>query len=172
MSLTADLLFGATLLPHFVYHRLVTGKYGACAPEKLGYGPARQGAAPCVWLHAVSVGETLAARPLGAREPALGEALDQAAVIRRSSDASVPVVHLGKYYYLPLRVYYLPERRHLLVASEADGMDYRGMPPYPGVIDDKDLPGLGPCVVVDQGRTLSLERVTFATGAQLAELRR
>lgn len=94
------------------------------------------------------------------------------AVIRRSSDASVPVVHLGKYYYLPLRVYYLPERRHLLVASEADGMDYRGMPPYPGVIDDKDLPGLGPCVVVDQGRTLSLERVTFATGAQLAELRR
>jgi len=64
MSLTADLLFGATLLPHFVYHRLVTGKYGACAPEKLGYGPARQGAAPCVWLHAVSVGETLAARPL------------------------------------------------------------------------------------------------------------
>lgn len=95
-----------------------------------------------------------------------------AAVIRRSSDASVPVVHLGKYYYLPLRVYYLPERRHLLVASEAGGMDYRGMPPYPGVIDDKDLPGLGPCVVVDQARTLSLERVAFATGAQLAELRR
>lgn len=95
-----------------------------------------------------------------------------AAVIRRSSDASVPVVHLGKYYYLPLRVYYLPERRHFLVASEAAGMDYRGMPPYPGVIDDEDLPGLGPCVVVDQGRTLSLERVTFATGAQLAELRR
>ena len=95
-----------------------------------------------------------------------------AAVIRRSSDASVPVVHLGKYYYLPLRVYYLPERRHLLVASEADGMDYRGMPPYPGVIEDADLPSLGPCVVVDQGRTLSLERVTMATGARLAELRR
>ncbi|MDP3543324.1 MAG: glycosyltransferase family 39 protein [Elusimicrobiota bacterium] len=95
-----------------------------------------------------------------------------AAVIRRSSDASVPVVHLGKYYYLPMRVYYLPERRHLLVAAQADGMDYRGMPPYPGVIEDKDLPALGPCVVVDQGRTLSLERVTFATGAQLAELRR
>lgn len=95
-----------------------------------------------------------------------------AAVIRRSSDAGVPVVHLGKYYYLPLRVYYLPERRHLLVAAEAGGMDYRGMPPYPGVIDDKDLPALGPCVVVDQGRTLSLERVTLATGARLAELRR
>jgi uncharacterized membrane protein len=95
-----------------------------------------------------------------------------AAVIRRSSDASVPVVHLGKYYYLPLRVYYLPERRHLLVAGEAVGMDFRGMPPYPGVIEDKDLAALGPCVVVDQGRTLSLERVSLATGAQLAALRR
>ena len=95
-----------------------------------------------------------------------------AAVIRRSSDAGVPVVHLGKYYYLPLRVYYLPERRHLLVASEAEGMDYRGMPPYSGVIEDKDLPGLGPCIVVDQSRALSLERVSLATGAQLAGLLR
>jgi uncharacterized membrane protein len=95
-----------------------------------------------------------------------------AAAIRRSSDASVPVVHLGKYYYLPLRVYYLPERRHLLVASEAVGMDYRGMPPYPGVVEDKDLPGLGPCVVVDESRTLSLERVSLGTGAQLAAMRR
>lgn len=95
-----------------------------------------------------------------------------AAAIRRSSAAGVPVVHLGKYYYLPLRVYYLPERRHLLVASEAAGMDYRGMPPYPGVVEDEDLPSLGACVVVDQGRTLSLERVSLATGAQLAELRR
>jgi hypothetical protein len=95
-----------------------------------------------------------------------------AAVIRRSSDAGVPVVHLGRYYYLPLRVYYLPERRHLLRASAAIGMDYRGMPPYPGVIEDKDLPGLGPCVVVDESRTLSLERVSLATGAQLAELLR
>lgn len=94
------------------------------------------------------------------------------AAIRRSSDASVPVVHLGKYYYLPLRVYYLPERRHLLVARQAVGMDYRGMPPYPGVVEDADLPALGPCVVVDESRTLSLDRVTLATGAQLAALLR
>lgn len=95
-----------------------------------------------------------------------------AAMIRRSSGASVPVVHLGKYYYLPLRVYYLPERRNLLVASQADGMDYRGMPPYPGVVEDADLPALGPCVIVDESRTLSPNRVTLATGAQLAALRR
>lgn len=95
-----------------------------------------------------------------------------AAHIRRSSDSSVPVVYLGTYYYLPMRVYYMPERKHYLVASVAAGMDYRGMPPYPGVIEDKDLPGLGPCVVIDEGRQLSLERVSFRTGAQLAALRR
>lgn len=95
-----------------------------------------------------------------------------AAVVRRSSDAGVPVVHLGRYYYLPLRVYYLPERRHLLRASAAIGMDYRGMPPYPGVIEDKDLAALGPCVVIDESRVLSLERVSLATGAQLAGLLR
>ncbi len=94
------------------------------------------------------------------------------AAIRRSTDASVPVIHLGKYYYLPLRIYYLPERRHLLVAEEAVGMDYRGMPPYPGVIEDKDLPGLGPCVVVDESHTLSPDRVRLGTGAQLAAMRR
>lgn len=95
-----------------------------------------------------------------------------AAAIRRSSDASVPVVHLGKYYYLPLRVYYLPERRNLLVAKEAVGMDFAGMPPYPGVIADKDLPALGPCVVVDESRVLGGDRVSLGTGAQLAALRR
>lgn len=94
-----------------------------------------------------------------------------AAMIRRSSDASVPVVHLGTYYYLPLRVYYLPERKHYLVADAAVGMDYRGMPPYPGVIEAKDLPALGPCVVVDESRTLSPDRVRLGTGAQLAALR-
>jgi len=95
-----------------------------------------------------------------------------AAAIRRSSDKSVPVVHLGAYYYLPLRVYYLPERRHLLMTEAAVGMDYRGMPPYSGVIEDKDLPGLGPCVLVDQSRTHSPERLALCTGEQLAALRR
>ena len=46
-------------------------------------------------------------------------------------------------------------------------MDYRGMPPYRASSRIR-LPGLGPCVVVDESRTLSLERVSLATGAQLA----
>ena len=93
-----------------------------------------------------------------------------AASIRRSSDATIPVVHLGKYYYLPLRVYYLPERRNVLIASEAKGMDFSGMPPYSGVIKPEQLPTLGPCVVVDESRTLSPDRVRLGTGAQLAAL--
>ena len=95
-----------------------------------------------------------------------------AASIRRSSAAGVPVVHLGKYYYLPLRVYYLPERRNLLLARDAVGMDFRAMAPYSGVIEDKDLPGLGPCVVVDESRELSTDRVRIGTGAELAALLR
>lgn len=92
-----------------------------------------------------------------------------AAFIRRSSAPELPVVYLGKYYYLPLRVYYLPERRNLLLADAAIGMDYRGMPPYSGVVERSALPGLGPCVVVDESRVLGGDRVVIGTGAQLAE---
>lgn len=100
-------------------------------------------------------------------DPRLGEL---AAFIRRASPPDVPVVHLGKYYYLPLRVYYLPERRNLLLADQADGMDFRGMPPYPGVVERSELAALDKIVVVDESRVLSKDRVTLATGAQLAEL--
>jgi mannosyltransferase len=93
-----------------------------------------------------------------------------AAAIRRSSDASVPIVHIGTYYYLPLRVYYLPERRNLIISKAAVGMDYAGMAPYPGVIKESDLPALGPCVVVDESRTLTPDRVRLGTGAQLAAM--
>ncbi|UPT74224.1 MAG: glycosyltransferase family 39 protein [Elusimicrobiota bacterium] len=93
-----------------------------------------------------------------------------AAFIRRSSGPEIPVVHLGKYYYLPLRVYYLPERKNLLLASEAVGMDFRAMPPYPGVIEKDELAAIPRVVVVDESRVLSKERVVLATGAQLSGL--
>jgi len=64
MSILADIAYSCTLFPHFLYHRLVTGKYGPRVAEKLGYVPARTGSAPCLWLHAVSVGEALASRTL------------------------------------------------------------------------------------------------------------
>jgi 3-deoxy-D-manno-octulosonic-acid transferase len=64
VTILADALYGFTLLPHYAWHRFFTGKYGAAVPEKLGAIPVRSGAEKCLWLHAVSVGETLAARPL------------------------------------------------------------------------------------------------------------
>lgn len=66
MGLILDTLYCATLIPHYIWHRFKTDKYGTCAPEKLGrinFQPKQQGQKR-LWLHAVSVGETIAAKPL------------------------------------------------------------------------------------------------------------
>ncbi len=70
-----DLAYGLTLWPHFLWHRLVTGKYGpkvmekaGCLPDRfktsataaLGRGVNPYAESPCLWLHAVSVGEAVA----------------------------------------------------------------------------------------------------------------
>lgn len=94
--------------------------------------------------------------------------LDRLSAIVRATDSRLPCVHLGAYYYLPMRVYYLPERPQYLLADAARGMDFRGMPPYGGVMDRARLPRVGPCVVIDESQRLSPHRVWIGTGAQLA----
>lgn len=91
MSLLADLVYSFSLWPHYCWHRFVTGRYGINTREKTGQIPERQnskafyspklgrescriadsretpapsGKVPCLWVHAVSVGETVAARGL------------------------------------------------------------------------------------------------------------
>ncbi len=74
-----DCAYALSIGPHYLYHRLVTKKYGPKAAEKTGALPDRfktaQTAAldrggnpyqdpPCLWVHSVSVGETVAAREL------------------------------------------------------------------------------------------------------------
>ncbi len=53
------------LLPRFLFDALNHGKYVAGFRERLGLlTPAAPGTKPVIWIHCVSVGETLAARPL------------------------------------------------------------------------------------------------------------
>ncbi len=73
-----DAAYALTIGPHYLYHKLITKKYGPKTPEKTGRLPDRFKTSdtvalgsrnpysdpPCLWLHAVSVGETLAAREL------------------------------------------------------------------------------------------------------------
>lgn len=59
-----DAAYLCTLLPYIQYHKRVTHKYGAAVEEKFGHVPARAGDRPCLLLHAVSVGEAIAARPI------------------------------------------------------------------------------------------------------------
>ncbi len=63
-----NLAYVALLLavsPVLLYRRLVHGKYRGGWGEKIwGRLPERDGSRPCLWLHAVSVGEVLQLRPL------------------------------------------------------------------------------------------------------------
>ncbi len=63
LLLTAYFLIG---LPYFVYRGLCSGKYWSSLPERLGFLPASLNPEreSSLWIHAVSVGEVVAARPL------------------------------------------------------------------------------------------------------------
>ena len=69
-----DAVYSMTIGPHYLWHRLMTGKYGPKTREKTGRVPDRFRSSetavlgrgdphyepPCLWLHAVSVGEAVA----------------------------------------------------------------------------------------------------------------
>ena len=93
-----------------------------------------------------------------------------AATIRRGSAPRLPVVYAEMYDYLPMRVYYLPERANFLVAGAAEAMDFASIPPYDGLADARRLRRLGPCVVVDVKRLLAPRPLWIGTGAQLSGL--
>ena len=95
---------------------------------------------------------------------------DALAAAIRSSDPKLPVVYAEMYDYLPMRVYYLPERRNLLIAEAAQAMDFAAIPPYDGIVDAPRRRALGPCVIVDVKRLLTPQPLWLGTGAQLDEL--
>jgi len=62
-----DLAYGAGLLvasPFLLYKFLTSDRYRAGFRQRLGAVSARTGEKPCLWIHAASVGEIQAARPL------------------------------------------------------------------------------------------------------------
>jgi len=67
VTIVWDLLYLTGLImggPLFVYRAIMGKKYRAGLGQKLGFVPRRPDAKKCVWLHAVSVGEIIAARTL------------------------------------------------------------------------------------------------------------
>lgn len=67
MWLVLDLVYllaAAAYVPILLYQRFVHGKRRGGWREKLGRLPPRPHAAPCIWVHAVSLGEANAARTL------------------------------------------------------------------------------------------------------------
>lgn len=58
------LLAGALISPWYFFMALTTRKYRAGLSQRLGDIPFRERAGQSIWLHAVSVGELLASRPL------------------------------------------------------------------------------------------------------------
>jgi 3-deoxy-D-manno-octulosonic-acid transferase len=94
----------AVSLPLFVWQAIRTGKYRAGVREKfLGLVPLRAGNAPCVWIHAVSVGEVnLVATLLGELRR---EHVDWEFVV---STTSLAGFELARKKYADLAVCYCP----------------------------------------------------------------
>lgn len=107
MAYLLDLVYLLLLVagsPWFVYSAIRKGKYReGWAAKFLGRVPARTGAEPCIWLHAVSVGEVNLLAPLLAR-------LEQqhpewACVISTTTKTGFD---LAKKKYAPRTVFYCP----------------------------------------------------------------
>ncbi len=122
-----DLVYGLTLWPHFCWHRFVTGKYGPAVMEKTGDLPDRfktsataalvRGVdpyveSPCLWLHAVSVGEAVAAVDLGKMFLADNPGWELRVSTTTATGRSIAEKHFGaeNVFYYPLDFSWMVER--------------------------------------------------------------
>ena len=67
MGILLDLIYivlAVIASPYILFRIIGSQRWRAGLPERLGFGRPRESRGPCVWIHAVSVGEVNAARPL------------------------------------------------------------------------------------------------------------
>ncbi len=106
MSYLLNATYLATLLavsPWLVYRMLRTGRYRAGWGEKLlGLVPQRDGNEPCIWMHAVSVGEVNLLAPLVARLESRGQVR---CVVSSTTDTGLA---LARRKYPHLSTFYAP----------------------------------------------------------------
>lgn len=88
--------------------------------------------------------------------------------ISEKSAASDPLVYLDQYYFLPMRYYYLPERRHLALVDDIRSVNWRDLPGEPAMLSREGLKNIGPCVVVDPARRFASTALWASNGPQLA----
>jgi 3-deoxy-D-manno-octulosonic-acid transferase len=100
----AYVLFLICVSPWVIYRILRQGRYREGWRERFGYVRPREGDRPCVWLHAVSVGEVNAAGTL-LRE--LDAALPECEIVV-SSSTDTGLAHARKLYGETRRVFYFP----------------------------------------------------------------
>jgi 3-deoxy-D-manno-octulosonic-acid transferase len=94
----------AAASPYLLYRSVREGKYRDHAAERFGRSPRRAGSAPCVWIHAVSLGEMRATRTL---VPALEAAVPGLQVVLSTNTetgrAEAGKLHPGRsVFYYPL----------------------------------------------------------------------
>jgi 3-deoxy-D-manno-octulosonic-acid transferase len=118
-------------LPWYLWKDRGTGKYRASFRERLGRLPAglRDGGAPAVWVHAVSVGEVLAARPLlrglrarlGGHRLVLSTTTVTGQALARSSATDADAVFFAPFDWTgPVRAALAAVRPSLLVLVETE----------------------------------------------------
>jgi|CXWL01.1.fsa_nt_gi uncharacterized membrane protein len=90
------------------------------------------------------------------------------AAISGLADKDTPVIHLYNYYYPPLRYYYLPERRHLLLCPDPFWVNWNALPGYRTTISSEELSTLGEVVFVDPQRKFSERGIGVSTGRVLS----
>ncbi|KPK78164.1 MAG: hypothetical protein AMJ79_00625 [Phycisphaerae bacterium SM23_30] len=98
------ILLMVLLTPFVLYRMIVKGRYRSGWKERLGFVPRRYSDQPCIWIHAVSLGEVNA---IGTLVKQLHKTLPQYEIVI-SSTTDTGIARAKKIYGLSHRVFFFP----------------------------------------------------------------